>query len=85
MKIKKIDWLSKQRDQIEHVYGSINGVNLFTIVRFRTDPYIMTSYVIPMPMKKGDDLKKLKNEASKELKQFVTSVTIVNYKDVIRK
>ena len=76
MKIKKINWTSKQNGQIEHIFGEIDGVNLFTIVRFRTDPYIMTSYVVPMQMKKGDDLKKLQKEAIKELQRFVNSISI---------
>jgi len=85
MKIKKIEWSSKKKDQIEHIYGRIGDVNMFTIVRFKTDPYIMTSYVIPMEMKKGDDLNKLQKEAHKELTKFVKNVTVKSYKDVIRK
>lgn len=84
MTIKKIDWESKQNDNIEHIYGKINGIIMFNIVRFKTDPYIMTSHTIPMVMKKGDDIKKLQKEAVEELTAFVKSITLKNYKNVIR-
>ena len=76
MKIRKIDWTSRQNDNIEHIYGKINDVIIFNIVRFKTDPYIMTSHTFPMVMKKGDDLKKLQKEAVEELTLFVKSITI---------
>jgi len=81
MVIKQLQWVevSKKNDEsrVTNWLGKINGRLIFSISQFKnemfTDPYIMTSGVLPMEMKKDEDLDELKETAQILLEAFINS------------
>lgn len=74
---KHINWSeSKNHDgNITYWHGKINNRFMFEIYQFKnemfTDPFIMTSRMIPMDMKISNDLDELKETAQTLMEAFV--------------
>lgn len=75
---KKIEWEEIAGHPITKWYGRINGFLFFEICQFKnkvfTDPYIMTSRIIPFGMKKDTNLEELQETAQIILEAFHRSL-----------
>jgi hypothetical protein len=77
--IKDIIWTERINGNIQTIYGIIDGLMIFSIVRFRNEVFqnenwVMTSHVIPMEMIKDIDSDKLKIKANEILELFVNKL-----------
>lgn len=75
---KKLFWEESQSGRITTWRGKINGRLFFEISQFKnemfTDSFIMTSNIVPLKMKKSDDLEELQETAQILLEAFLKSL-----------
>jgi len=81
--MKNIKWISTERGNIIEIYGMVNDIMMFNIIRFDKEPlppmkkdkWLLSSNVIPMTMIKSRDLEVLKEESQKILENFINKIS----------